>query len=251
LSFVKLSISGDINKILDNRFINIGTVSLYHCGYNMYETDLNLLYYTNLLSITDNKIEFNIDNFPVLAGDSRIEIICDNFLNDYKFEIVGNINTISEQEAIEMKTNYPKQIIFDLHGEHYKSNSSKIKITNYFRHISNGLYIIGNINNISNINYQFGQLHFNFTKQEIDSICTKFSDSVIFFPFSKYSKYDELTYESFCGGINFSKCDHCNSRIEIDFNTYDNEIIVFSNSINFIQYRNIQNLISSGAMFSR
>lgn len=258
LQMQKLVIEGDIDTIVDEKtlFVNFGTMYIWQNGGILCACNLNILYYTKLISITDKKIEIDINDLPcfIQSADKSsfllIEIMCDEYMKEFTTRIEANVFKLTTLDFDIIKSNETIQIIFDLHGEHHKSNSSKLKINNYFNGMSNGFFIIGNIDDIVHIHIQLYHTYLNYSKQIIDSMCIKFCDTLLFVPFNSESKYDELTYDSFKSGINFSRYDHCNSKIEITFDSYDNEIYILSNALNFLKYCNLDGSIMCARIFS-
>ncbi len=244
LNLSKLVIEGDIDAMFNDKtlFVDFGTIYVWQYGSILYACKLNILYGTKLMSITDKKIELDVSDFPLIIHPANkdsflfIEIICDECMKEFTIRFEANVFKLTISDFDIIKSNETIQIIFNLHGEHHKSNSSKLKISNYFNGMSNGFFIIGNIDDIVHIHIQLYHTYLNYSKQIIDSTCIKFCDTLLFVPFNSESKHDELTYDSFKSSINFSRYDHCNSKIEITFDSYDNEIYVLSNALNFLKY---------------
>ncbi len=120
----------------------------------------------------------------------------------------------------------------------YNFNSKKIKRILFMKGLCRGFYIYGNINNINNISLYFeDDIKINYNKLMIKLCCKKISNKLIYISLNNRGDI-EYNFEAFDGGINFASLKY--SKLIIDFELEENEIMFCPILANIMQYNNDQ-----------
>lgn len=164
-----------------------------------------------------------------------LHVIGENTPN-FQLDLFAEYEFLQTEQRQRLITNAHEKIIQQIRlcGTGRVEQSMEIRLN--ADHPTKGFFIVGCIDNITNISLQLNdQQRLNYTRAMINLYCFKISNNLLYLSFSNLNDYAQTNVESFAHALNFSRIDTIKMTLCIN-NVTNDEIKIYNVCGNILRY---------------